>query len=142
MRQGQRLSGHERALVHNNLAYFLAVQEIDGADALDMVNKAINVIGPVPEFLDTRAMALLATGEAQTAIVELERVVANSPSGLRCYHLAVAHQAANERQAAVQAMRQAHEDHQLTADQIPAYERHKYQAFSTSLPEEWQTCDH
>ncbi len=127
------LSEQERALTRNNLAYFLAVQHRDGKEALEMVEQAIEVIGPVPELLDTRAMAQLTCGNADVAVSDLQRVVANGPSGIRYYHLAAAQLAAGNRQAAEAALGTAREEHQLAAEQIPGYEQKAYQELVDAL---------
>ena len=127
------LSEQERALTRNNLAYFLAVQQRDGKEALEMIELAIEVIGPVPELLDTRAMAQLICGNAEAAVADLQRVVANGPSGIRYYHLSAAHLAAGDRQAARDAFDTAREEHQLSPEQIPGYEQETYRKLVDAL---------
>ncbi|NQU23868.1 MAG: tetratricopeptide repeat protein [Candidatus Nealsonbacteria bacterium] len=131
------LSEQERALTRNNLAYFLAVAQRDdeqaGKEALEMIEQAIEVIGPVPELLDTRAMAQLVCGDADAAVADLRRVVTNGPSGIRYYHLAAAHLAAGDRQAARDALDTAREEHQLASEHIPGYEQKMYDEFVEAL---------
>jgi tetratricopeptide (TPR) repeat protein len=81
----------------NNLAWLLALQ--DGGnkkDALEYINRAIDLKGPLPDFLDTRGIVYLAAGENQRAITDLEKAVADDPSPPKYFHLAEAYLKANK----------------------------------------------
>jgi tetratricopeptide (TPR) repeat protein len=85
----------------NNLAWLLALKGGRGGEALDLINKAIGLKGPVPEFLDTRGMVyLLTTGDGRRAIPDLETAVNRSPNGPKLFHLAQAYLKTNEREKA------------------------------------------
>ena len=123
----------EKAIVHNNLAYLLALKGEDLEQALEMVNQAIDAIGPVPELLDTRAVVYLAAGDPQKAMADLREAIADTPAALHCFHLALAHRAAGERAAAVRALQVARDNHGLTAQQIPRAERKRYDELVKAL---------
>ncbi len=123
----------QRALACNNLAYFLAVGGEDIGHALELVDRAIELSGPYPEYLDTRGVALLAAGRLDEAEAELRRAVGNKPTGLRLYHLARVCHAAGDAESAEEAWDQAHGEQELTLQQIPSYEQDQYRAFREIL---------
>ncbi len=127
------VSDRERAVVWNNLAFMLAADKKNGQEALKMINYSISILGPSPELLDTRALALLATGRSEAAIKDLRAAIAQRPSGMNYFHLALAHLAANDQYSAARVMKVAHEAHRLTISQIPQIERNKYQQLTAQL---------
>lgn len=127
------VSERERAVVYNNLVYLLATQRKDVRSALEMIQQAIVVLGPSPQLRDTRALALLANGQTREAVEELKQVVADQPTGLNYFHLAMALAAANDVPAAQQAMRMASKTHQLTPDRVPTLERETYRELLNKL---------
>lgn len=127
------VSERERAVVYNNLVYLLAAQRRDLRNAREMIEQAIAVLGPSPQLRDTRALVLLASGQNREAIEELRQVVADSPSGLNCFHLALACAATNDLPAAQQAMRLASNSFQLKPEQVPTIERSSYQQLLAKL---------
>ena len=89
------------------------------AEALELADRAIELAGPCPEYLDTRGVALLAAGRFDEAVAELRRVVGNDPTGLRLYHLARACHAAGDEESAQEAWEEAHHEHELTLGADP-----------------------
>jgi tetratricopeptide (TPR) repeat protein len=55
------------AVALNNLAWLLALRSAGSGDALELINRAIDTLGPVPELLDTRAVVYLSLGRADKA---------------------------------------------------------------------------
>lgn len=127
------LAPGQRALACNNMAYYLAVHEDDIPHALELADRAIELSGPYPEYLDTRGVALLAAGRFDEAVAELRRAVGNKPTGLRLYHLARACHFAGDDESAEEAWNEAHREHELTLQQIPPYEQDQYRAFAETL---------
>ncbi|MDR3622644.1 MAG: tetratricopeptide repeat protein [Paludisphaera borealis] len=84
----------------NNLAWLMALKGDKGAVPLDLINKAIALRGPIPEFLDTRAIVYLTHGESKRAIEDLENAVAIAPSATKYFHLAQAYLEASNKEAA------------------------------------------
>jgi len=127
------VSEREKALVSNNLAFLLAILNSDGEEALRIVNNAIGILGPSPELLDTRAVAFLAQGQNKAAIADLRRAIADNPSAVKYFHLALAHKAANDQRSAIRAIQIARDNHQLTAETVPPIERERYEKLIVSL---------
>ncbi len=90
----------------NNLAWVLAHQG-PSAEALQLVQRAIVTVGPIPDLLDTRARVYLALGRAIDAIHDLEDALAEAPTAVRYFHLAMAHDRAGNDSAARDALRSA-----------------------------------
>ncbi|HZT81556.1 MAG TPA: tetratricopeptide repeat protein, partial [Gemmataceae bacterium] len=91
----------------NNLSWLLANDPRKAAEALELVNRAIEAHGPRADLLDTRATAYLALGQAEAAVKDLQAVVAEAPSPGRHFQLARAHLKAQDRAAAAKAFAEA-----------------------------------
>lgn len=91
----------------NNLAWLLAFQPGKGNEALQLIERALTIMGPEHGLVDTRAVIHLAAGRADQAVKELEGVLAEKPTAEGYFHLARAHAQAKNRLAAVNAFRQA-----------------------------------
>src|SRR5205823_8537621 len=99
---------HSTAL--NNLAWLLALQGGHGEEALEMVTRATAVVGRSPTLLDTRAVAALTLGRrdaVQSAVADLEALVAEAPSPTTFFHLAQAYEKAGRKRDAVKAWQTA-----------------------------------
>ena len=85
-------------LALNNLATVLSEEPDTRAEALRLIERAIQIAGPTPALLDTKGTALIHDGKADQAIPFLEQAA----SGLRPdprfpFHLAIAYHQAGER---------------------------------------------
>jgi tetratricopeptide (TPR) repeat protein len=83
-------------LALNNLAWLLAQEKGTAAEALELIQRAIEIAGPQPELLDTKAVALLAAGQTEQSISTLEDLVVNPTLDMRLgsslhFHLASAY---------------------------------------------------
>jgi tetratricopeptide (TPR) repeat protein len=111
----------------NNQAWLLAQRADKAGEALPLITKALAVLGPRPELLDTRAVAYLAQGKHDRAIADLEQAIADAPTASRYFHLAQAYRAADKLEAAREALRKANEldlrPAQLHPLERPAWER-------------------
>jgi tetratricopeptide (TPR) repeat protein len=74
----------------NNLAWILAHERRDLPQALEMIQRAVALAGPIVDLLDTRAKVYVALGRAPEAIQDLEDAIAEAPTALRYFHLALA----------------------------------------------------
>ena len=93
-----QLNYQQEALVYNNMAYLMALQ--GKCEARDLVDKAIELTGPISTLLDTRGMAYLACDQPQMAIADLRRTLLDGDQPVFLYHLALAYDAGeNEGQA-------------------------------------------
>jgi tetratricopeptide (TPR) repeat protein len=100
-RQGIEL-GSKDGIPLNNLAWLTALQGDEGKTALDLINRAIAISGPIPDFLDTRGVAYVVAGESRLAIDDLEKAVAADSSPSKLVHLAQAWSKAGDQEKAKQ----------------------------------------
>ena len=92
----------------NNLAWMIAIkQEGKGAEALQMLDRAIDVAGPPRPLLDTRAVIHMKMGRSDLAISDLEAAIADNPIAPMYFHLAQAFLMANRRDDAQAALQDA-----------------------------------
>ncbi len=91
----------------NNLAWLLAQTSGDKAEALRLVQQAIDRQGARVELLDTRAVVELALSQTDAAIRDLRQANADQPTGTRYFRLARAYYQARDRDAARAALRRA-----------------------------------
>lgn len=91
----------------NNLAWLLVKNGNSAAEALPLIDAAVNGLGRRPDLLDTRALVYIKMGRADEALTDLKESTADTPTPTRLFHLAQAHQAAKERDAAIKAMQEA-----------------------------------
>jgi tetratricopeptide (TPR) repeat protein len=99
----------ENPLALNNLAWLLALHEGQGAEALELLDRALKVAGRASSLLDTRGVVLARLGRLAEAIHDLEEAAAVAPSGALYFRLAQAYLAARERDDARKAWRRAQE---------------------------------
>jgi tetratricopeptide (TPR) repeat protein len=91
------LKESENLVALNNLAWLLAFQQSPAREeALVLANKAIDLVGPSPELLDTRGVIYLMLGQGDRGLKDLEEAIAQSPSPNCAFHLARALAAANK----------------------------------------------
>src|SRR5262249_15994219 len=93
----------------NQLAWLLALKDGQGAEALSLIQRALDLIGPLPDLLDTRAVVYLTLNQPQPAIDDLEEVVRLSPTAPAFFHLARAYYQAKDHPKATEAFRKAKE---------------------------------
>jgi tetratricopeptide (TPR) repeat protein len=100
-------TGPDNVVALNNLAFVLTMRGDQPDEALALVNRAIDIAGPLPEFLDTRAVIYLKTKQGELAVKDLQQAIAQVPLANVYYHLAAAQLAAKNRSAAGDAFRKA-----------------------------------
>lgn len=97
----------QRAIVANNLAFYLAKPEsID--EASQLIDAAIDQLGPHPDLLDTRGLIRLVQGNADESVEDLQEAVL-APTAAKYLHLAEAQLAAKQMAAARRSLEQAEE---------------------------------
>jgi tetratricopeptide (TPR) repeat protein len=74
----------------NNLACVLAFEPGKGEEALALINKAIGLVGPVVDMLDTRALVLMQNDQPDQALKDAEEAAARSPTAAAHFRLAQA----------------------------------------------------
>lgn len=87
---------------YNNLAWLLALKDDHGKDALVDIDCAIKLVGPLPDYLDTRGVIYLSLNRTQDAINDLEIAIKADPLPSRLFHLAQAYLQANNKEKARQ----------------------------------------
>jgi tetratricopeptide (TPR) repeat protein len=116
----------------NNLASILALQELDVEESLKLIDRAIAVAGPVAAFLDTRAVALLASGQPQEALTDLNELIRDDPRPDRYFRQALAFRRLGEKNAANGAFREAVK-RGLKPEDLAGLERAKYDELVQNL---------
>ena len=80
----------------NNLAWQLALREHNPEEALRLVDRALDIAGPNPTLLDTRAVVLMQLNQGDKAVEALREAVSSQPDiPIRYFHLARAYQMTN-----------------------------------------------
>jgi Flp pilus assembly protein TadD len=100
--------------------------------ALELINRAITLKGPIPELLDTRGMIYMTSGEMQRAVEDLNRASELDPTGPKLFHLAQAYLQASNRQDATQTLAKARAKG-LTSDDLHPLEATAYQKVLNDL---------
>src|SRR5439155_10947270 len=62
----------ENRLALNNLAWLLAIRE-RSTESLNLMKNALELAGPIPDFLDTRGVILLTLNRTKEALTDLEK---------------------------------------------------------------------
>ncbi len=99
--------GDKAGISLNNLAWLVSLKDGKGKEALDLIDQAIALKGPLPDFLDTRGVIYLRSGDNQRAITDLENAVAADPAPTKFFHLAQAYLEINNKEKAKQSLENA-----------------------------------
>ena len=118
--------GQNNATVLNNLAWLMALRKGDENKALDLINRAIKLAGPIPELLDTRGVINTKLGKSKSAIEDLTKATTLDPKGPKYFHLTQAYLQAGNKQAAAESWAKAR-SRGLTPDGLHALEASAYQ---------------
>ena len=97
----------ENSASANNLAWLLTLQDGKASEAITLIDRALELSGPLPMLLDTRGMARLASDQTVAAIEDLEEATNTGPTAGRYFHLALAYQKANRPKDAKEAFQEA-----------------------------------
>jgi tetratricopeptide (TPR) repeat protein len=98
-----------RATALNNLAFLLSLNKAQLDRALELVNEAVGIIGPISDILDTRGVVYHARGDYAKAAEDLRLSVMITPTASKYYHLAAARLAAGDKPGALDAWANAQE---------------------------------
>ena len=126
--------------VLNNLAFLLALHRPGAsAEALATINAAIQIQGPTPQLLDTRALAYLANGSFALAQQDLQIAQSIEPSAVYAAHLAFVERAearlSDPRSEAGSLRFRNAQELGLTKDQLHPLEWPQYEAFAKTNAE-------
>jgi Tfp pilus assembly protein PilF len=121
----------QNAVACNNLAVLLTLEQ-KHAEALELSQRALDLEGPAPYFLDTRGLVHLATQKPDEAVRDLEEAVALHATAPRCFHLAQAYHASKNSSAALAAWRKA-KSLGLAANVLHPLERPAFEKMAAEL---------
>jgi len=119
-------------LAMNNLAVYLALRKIRVDEAIQLLDKAIEIAGPLPALCDSRATAYTAAGRWKEALEDLDLAISEEPTAVRYFHKALALVAGDQKEEAAKAFRQAL-DRGLSVDQLPPLERPAFRELQEEL---------
>jgi tetratricopeptide (TPR) repeat protein len=95
------------AVIRNNLAFLYAISS-QGERALEVIGDAISQLGPRSDFLDTRGLAHLSSGNVEAAVADLRKAVEGGQGdGSTFFHLALAESKSGNVPEAVAAIQEA-----------------------------------
>ncbi len=114
-------SKKENVIALNNRAMIMAGRSKNPDEALSQINVAVNLIGPLPMIVDSKAMVLLAAGKKQEALAAAKQVMTERPDRLDpaldkglakqwggyCFHLALMYDANGDQAEATKALQEA-----------------------------------
>jgi cellulose synthase operon protein C len=124
-----------RATALNNLAFILALQSERPENlelALNAVNEAIEIIGPISDILDTRALVYVASGDFEKAAEDMRLSVMVTPTPSKYYHLALAELGAGNEAGAKAAWERAQADG-IAPEKVSELERDQLAEFSEKM---------
>ena len=112
---------NKNVIALNNRAMIMAGRSANLDDALSQINVAVNLIGPLPMIVDSKAMVLLAAGKKQEALAAAKQVMTERPDRLDpaldkglakqwggyCFHLALMYDANGDQAEATKALQEA-----------------------------------
>lgn len=111
----------------NNLAVLQALQGINLDESLKLVDRAVEVAGPLGSILDSRGTVYMAMNNPAKALEDLKDAVADQDAPARLFHLAQAHALAGDKKTARTVLDKAL-DKGLTKEslqplEVPAFEK-------------------
>jgi tetratricopeptide (TPR) repeat protein len=122
----------ELTAAHNELALLLTLHSGAPDESLRWIDRAIDVSGPIPYLLDTRALAYLKLDRFEDAINDLERAIADGSTPARQFHLARALAASGAEPSARATLQQAISDG-LQDDLLHPLERQAFRDLRSRL---------
>jgi Tfp pilus assembly protein PilF len=127
-------SDSENPQALNDLAWMLTQREPSKhQEALELINRAIEVAGENPALLDTRAVIFLQMKQPDRALADLGRALALRPSSRASYfHMARAHLMARNEAESRKALQRA-EELGLKPETVDPLERESYQKLRQEL---------
>ncbi|HEY1600649.1 MAG TPA: M56 family metallopeptidase [Pirellulales bacterium] len=120
-----------RALCSNNVAYALAIRgkQADLAEAERLIGDAVDVFGPTPDLLDTRAVVMLTKGDVEHARADIKKSIDAQPTAAKYFHLALIEEKGGDAAAMTEAFKEALgmklDEHAITSAERPELERLK-----------------
>ncbi len=129
------LKGRRRAVVLNNLAYLLALgaaPEAKPNEAALLIRETVQLLGPISDLLDTRAVISNGRKEFQAAVEDLQLAVLDKPTASSYFHKTIAHLGLRQRSAALESWEKATELG-LTHETINPLERKQFEEVAIKI---------
>ncbi|HLJ10862.1 MAG TPA: tetratricopeptide repeat protein, partial [Planctomycetaceae bacterium] len=127
------LDNNDRNIVAlNNLAWLISYQPVDRDTSLSYINRAIQLIGPLADLLDTRAVIRLNLDRPREAIQDLEDALKEVANASIWYHLALAQLKIGDKPRAAESFRKA-EDAGFDPKSLHSLERSGYEQLLKQL---------
>jgi tetratricopeptide (TPR) repeat protein len=128
----------EHPVTLNNLTVMLTVSRKNLPEALEMIQKAIRITGPIPQMLDTRACVYIAMKEPEKALADMKDVLAAGKKPETLFHYAQALEIAGQSNAAASTMQEALQmgltEKSLMTSEIPTFKRLQEKANKLNPP--------
>jgi len=124
-----------RARAANNLAFLVALQDPKPEDlklALKYVNEAIEVMGPLSDILDTRALIYISLGQYSDAVADMQMAVKMNVTPSKYFHLAEAQLGAGDQKGA-KATWDLAKQQGFKTDSVPKPEQGKLEQFMKKM---------
>jgi len=115
-----------RAAASNNLAYLFALRNQQLDRAQELIEKAIEILGPLADVLDTRAVIRIARKEYDLAVEDMTLALSLDPTAVKYYHMAKAQALAGNEGEALEAWSMANEM-EIEEESLPLIEQSGYQ---------------
>jgi len=124
-------AGH--AVAMNNLAVLLALQGKNLEEAISLINKAIEIAGPLGAMLDSRASVYIALGKSEEALKDIDAALVDAETPVRLFHKAQAFLVAGQEDAARNVFDKALKKN-LTPEMLQPLERPVFERLHKLLP--------
>jgi tetratricopeptide (TPR) repeat protein len=126
------ITPQQKATAYNNLAYVLALQG-KGAESMTLVSEAVEILGPISDLRDTRAMVYLALDKPTQALEDLDAAIAHGgESAFKLFHKALAELKSGNRENALESMQKAIELG-LEVNQLNVLEKRQFETLVSQL---------
>jgi tetratricopeptide (TPR) repeat protein len=116
----------------NNLGVMLAFEGKRLQEAMQLISRAVDIAGPVPDVLDSRATVYIAMEQPEQALADLDAAIADEATALRLFRRARAYLLAGRKTEAAEAW-QAAEQKNLKRSLLDPPERPFYDKLRADL---------
>jgi len=99
----------KHAVAMNNLAVLLALRKIKLDESLRLIERAIEITGPIAPMLDSRATVHMALGRSDKALDDMKMALQENTTAVRQFHQALAFHNSGQQPAAVEALKKAND---------------------------------
>ena len=105
--RAERMNPQELGMILNNLAYVMALNG-ETQEPLELLQQAIELLGPTTDLIDTRGYIRLVRGESAEAVADFQlALVDGTKTGHKLFHLALALEENGDSQQAANFWREA-----------------------------------